>query len=85
MKGSETCQACARLLSRSQWRANDMLKSCPRCSSANGREHVFHRHPEAFGETSARASAADPEGSQSWCTACRGRMPPGGGRRCSEL
>lgn len=85
MKGSKNCTACERALHQAQWRANDMLKSCPRCSSANGREHVFHRHPEAFGETPARATASDPEGTQSWCTACRGRQVAPAGFPCSHL
>ncbi|MDH5935049.1 hypothetical protein AB4584_24230 [Vibrio splendidus] len=48
-----------------------LLKSCPHCSVANGSEHVFHRHPQNFGQTPARVSARNPDGDQSYCIDCR--------------
>ncbi|MFQ6370452.1 hypothetical protein [Shewanella sp. YIC-542] len=47
------------------------FKSCPHCSAANGKEHVFHPYPGAFGKTPARQSARNPEGYQSYCYDCR--------------
>lgn len=83
------CQHCDEPLRFAQHTRDRDLKSCPRCSVRDGAEHVFYESPAAFGTTEARASAAAPEGLQSYCSACRtigGRgspdFPP---RRCSEV
>jgi hypothetical protein len=47
-------------------------KSCPRCSTKNGNEHVYYEFPDAFGVTEKRKSDKHPEGPQSYCIACRG-------------
>ena len=65
------CEACGKPLNRSQRRRGNALKSCPNCSTRDGRQHVYHDYPDAFGETAARATASDPDGPQSWCTRCR--------------
>lgn len=46
-------------------------KSCPRCSTTHGSEHVFHPDPSGFGQTRARVSRNNPDGIQSHCTECR--------------
>lgn len=65
------CDYCNKPLGRSQYSADDTLKSCPRCSQQNGREHVFYATPEAFGITPKRSTSVHPEGIQSHCVACR--------------
>lgn len=69
------CQCCGQRLNVGVLHKYDELgneyKSCPRCSATNGHEHVFHRHPEAFGQTPARVTPANPQGDQSYCVDCR--------------
>lgn len=66
-------------------------KSCPHCSEANGREHVFHPYPNSFGQTEARKTARNPDGYQSYCYDCRGLKKEQmsyvyqNGRTCSSL
>ncbi|MDB4954679.1 MAG: hypothetical protein JWO36_2248 [Myxococcales bacterium] len=89
-KGKETtttpCIACKRPLNRSQYSEDKKLKSCPRCSSKDGREHVFYDYPDAFGQTDARVSEATPDGAQSYCGQCRTNDEPyRGSRRCSSI
>ncbi len=48
-----------------------IYKSCPHCTAVNGSEHVFHRYPAEFTNTSARVTATNPDGHQSYCTPCR--------------
>lgn len=50
-------------------------KTCPKCSKANGSEHVFHRYPESFGTTIARKNYKNHDGHQSYCESCRGLKP----------
>lgn len=64
------CTHCNRPLNKGQY--HEDLKSCPKCSTRNGQEHVFYKYPKAFGTTPKRASARRPEGPQSYCVACRG-------------
>ncbi len=47
------------------------FKSCPNCSTTHGEEHIFHSYPADFGNTSARVTAANPDGHQSNCRNCR--------------
>lgn len=47
------------------------FKSCPHCSDANEKEHVFHPYPASFGKTPARKTARNPDGYQSYCYDCR--------------
>jgi hypothetical protein len=70
---------------------NEKYKSCPHCSDANGGEHIFHKYPESFGKTSARITAKNPDGDQSYCTSCRmlatgeSSLNYKNGRTCSSL
>jgi len=82
-----TCRNCGRSLSYVQWAGVDRWKSCPRCSTRNGTEHVFYRYPEAFGTTPARATYHHPEGPQSYCSPCRGTGEPdlSASRLCSDV
>lgn len=80
------CSTCKRALNRSQYSEGKKLKSCPRCSSNDGREHVFYDYPDAFGQTEARVSDATPDGAQSYCATCRTNdAPMRGARRCSSV
>jgi phage FluMu protein Com len=67
------CQHCGKQLSESQYRKGKQYKSCPKCSSDNGGEHVYYKYPENFGTTPLRASTNSPEGAQSYCYSCRDR------------
>lgn len=66
-------------------------KSCPHCSDANGKEHVYHPYPASFGKTPLRVTARNPDGFQSYCISCR-KLAKGtqshtylNGRTCSTL
>lgn len=69
------CECCGRQLNIGTLHkyddAGNEYKSCPRCSDTNGHEHVFHRHPESFGQTDARVTPRNPDGDQSYCVDCR--------------
>ena len=67
------CEACGKVLNRSQRSRDGKWKSCPKCSSQDGVHHVYYEYPDAFGESDARVTDADPSGAQSYCAACRGR------------
>lgn len=69
------CKNCNRPLNESQYKkiGETTYKSCPRCSSNNGEEHVYYEYPSGFGETEKRASSAHPNGPQSYCVPCRGK------------
>lgn len=81
------CSACSNKLNASQWSADQQWKSCPRCSQANGKEHVFYAYPANFGETEARASASHPNGPQSYCVECRADHTPtfAGAKLCHQV
>lgn len=83
---SAPCAVCNRPLNRSQYSADNKLKSCPRCSTNDGREHVFYDYPDAFGQTDARVSDTTPDGAQSHCATCRTKDDPiRGSSRCSSI
>lgn len=65
------CKRCGKKLSDSQYSKDGKFKSCPKCSTANGEEHVYYSYPEDFGTTLKRASSKRPEGPQSHCESCR--------------
>jgi len=67
----ELCKACNKELNKSQYRKGDKYKSCPNCSTKNGKEHVYYLYPENFGTTPKRASTKRPDGPQSHCESCR--------------
>lgn len=81
------CRHCGEPLNQSQYAQGRTLKSCPKCSTEDGKEHIFYSYPVAFGKSEKRASASIPDGAQSWCTLCRGNDygPRDGGCRCSEV
>lgn len=90
------CDCCSKplnngMIHKSDPSTGESFKSCPRCSNAEGREHVFHSYPESFGQTEARETPRNPEGDQSYCIDCR-RLSKGQmstafsrGRKCSSL
>lgn len=82
------CQHCQEALRQSQYRGNRTYKSCPRCSVANGKEHIFYEYPSKFGTTELRATANTPDGAQSYCVLCRSGSnvgPYSDALRCSQL
>ena len=81
----KVCKVCAKKLNESQWRLGRSYKSCPKCSEANGSEHVFYEYPDNFGTTIHRVTSNNPDGAQSWCYKCRGRGHNFEQKLCSEL
>jgi hypothetical protein len=81
------CKNCAKPLNVSQYNENRLFKSCPRCSTKNGEEHIFYKYPSFFGTTQHRESAKYPDGPQSHCHICRGGNdgPHPGYKKCSEF
>ena len=69
---SKRCTVCGKPLNQSQWDENKKFKSCPKCSTENGEEHVYYEYPENFGTTEKRVSSNYPDGPQSYCVPCRG-------------
>lgn len=67
------CKVCGNPLNQSQYSSDGEYKSCPKCSTDNGEEHVYYKYPENFGTTEKRSSSVNPEGPQSYCIPCRGR------------
>ena len=82
---SIACKYCNEQLNESQYKGK--YKSCPRCSTNEGEEHIFYPYPSAFGTTPKRASSNQPDGPQSYCTNCRssGEGPYVDGKKCSDL
>lgn len=80
------CNNCGKPLNESQYDATGAYKSCPRCSVADGSEHIFYPMGE-FGTTDARSSSVHPEGPQSYCSPCRGdgTGPYPGAIKCSDM
>lgn len=79
------CKHCGIDLDTSKYNVDRTLKSCPRCSRANGEYHVFHHYPANFGTSDKRSSSFSPEGAQSYCTNCRGDNPPQIGILCKDV
>lgn len=82
------CQKCNESLNKSQYRTNagGEYKSCPNCSSNNGKEHVYYKYPVCFGITDKRSSSEHPDGPQSHCTTCRFKKSWSVvGKLCTEL
>lgn len=68
------CVTCESPLNRSLYSIGRDLKSCPSCSQANGREHIFRLYPTAFGRTELRSTEGHPDGAQSHCLECRNSL-----------
>ena len=82
------CEVCNKPLNMSLRRkiGNVNFKSCPKCSSNNGEEHVFYEFPMCFGTTPLRATPNTPDGAQSYCVPCRGdQVSTNPKRLCSEF
>lgn len=81
------CKHCGKALNQSQYAQDGTLKSCPKCSTEDGAEHIFYFYPGAFGQSQKRISTKIPDGAQSWCALCRGDDfgPHQGAFRCSEV
>jgi len=79
------CRVCGERLNIGQFRRDKQYKSCPKCSTENGTEHVYYTYPNNFGITEKRASSIHPEGPQSYCVSCRGRGDTDEEVLCSEL
>ena len=80
-----TCQHCAEILNRGQYSSDRRQKSCPRCSVADGAEHVFYACPDGFGRSEERVTEGNPDGDQSYCYACREMEQPSKKTRCSAV
>ncbi|CAM3211893.1 phage FluMu protein Com [Sporolactobacillus spathodeae] len=82
---SQLCAYCGKPLNEAQSRPE--FKSCPRCSTNDGNEHIYYPYSEAFGTTEKRVTRKNKDGIQSYCTRCRGNDegPHNGAKRCSEL
>lgn len=65
------CSACGSKLNRSRYSRDGHWKACPKCSVAHGTQHVLRPRPDAFGTTAERETTDNPDGIQSYCTACR--------------
>jgi hypothetical protein len=63
------CQNCGLDLKKSIYN-KDGLKSCPKCSVENGKEHIFYPL-ENFGFSDKRITKRNPNGIQSYCKKCR--------------
>jgi len=81
------CAHCQKPLNRARYAAGRDWKSCPRCSTTHGSEHVFWPYPVEFGEIDARVTGKSPSGPQSHCNVCRRELnpPSRAGTLCSEL
>ena len=81
------CRHCGKPLNESQYAQEMTLKSCPKCSVEDGKEHIFYSYPQNFGTSMKRISTKIPDGAQSWCSLCRAEDfgPHFGGIRCSEV
>lgn len=81
------CITCAEALARARRSADEQWKSCPNCSLEDGREHIFYRYPDDFGDTQMTAGEADAGAGDGWCAACRlgGSQRKPRSRRCHSL
>lgn len=80
------CSNCTRPLKISQYSKDGNYKSCPKCSTDNGKEHVFYP-VDHFGYTDLRITGNNPNGIQSWCPPCRGKVDSTSsfGLLCSQI
>lgn len=84
------CRYCGRPLNESQFIEDEngnTFKSCPKCSTIDGGEHIYYQYPFYFGTTEKRISEQHPDGPQSYCQKCRGDIlgPHDGAIKCSDL
>lgn len=82
---SVPCKICGRPLNKAQFSADRQFKSCPKCSTENGEEHVYYKYSEDFRTSEKRVTQNNPDGPQSYCYTCRERGETGDRVLCSEL
>ena len=79
------CKNCLKPLEIAQYSLDGELKSCPKCSTDNGVEHIFYKFND-FGYTEHRVTLNNSKGIQSWCSVCRGRSTSiQTGTKCSSI
>ncbi|SHJ93058.1 hypothetical protein [Paramaledivibacter caminithermalis] len=66
------CRVCNKPLHESQRLTHNgiKIKSCPKCSTLNGKEHVYYEE-HVFGFTDERITHNNTDGIQSYCAPCR--------------
>ena len=86
-KTAAKCTVCGDPLKQSRYAQDGLWKACPKCSAADGEQHVLRPYPGAFGVTTKRETGENPEGVQSYCIHCRQGEDPNreGTRRCADL
>lgn len=69
-----TCKHCNKKLNESIIIEKNGIKykSCPRCSSQNGKYHIFKEYLSGFGITDKRITSNNLDGVQSYCNCHRG-------------
>jgi hypothetical protein len=83
-KTASPCDHCSEPLDAIIVRDEGRWRSCPKCSQADGNEHVLRRSPDAFGMT--KATKGKPEAVQAQCEACRTKQPHrDDGRSCTSF
>ena len=70
------CDHCGKLLKTPTFSAARDWKSCPKCSTVDGHQHVYYEYPSAFGPTEAGAVIDKADVAQGYCVACRGGETP---------
>ena len=83
--GRKKCDHCGKLLRTSTYSAAKDWKSCPKCSTVDGHQHVFYEYPSAFGPTDPTGGGDTSESAKSYCHACRaGETPRVASRACAN-
>lgn len=75
MANMQVCKICGKPLKKTQFSKDMKLKSCPCCSQANGKQHIFYERKE-FSFSKKRITKNSPDGDQSYCTSCRSGADP---------
>lgn len=83
-KTAAPCDHCSEPLDANFSRDDGKWKTCPKCSTSEGNEHVLRRSPDAFGMT--KGTKGKPATVQTNCEACRTKQPHrDDGRTCSSF
>ncbi|MEQ1758609.1 MAG: DUF3553 domain-containing protein [Vicinamibacterales bacterium] len=78
------CAHCVGSLGKSVYAREGTLRSCPKCSTRDGHEHVYYDYPGGFG-TEAKVNGKEPTGVKSHCRACRFKEALRPRARCADL
>ncbi len=78
------CVHCRSSLGKGVYAKEETLKSCPKCSTRDGHEHVYYDYPAGFG-TEAKVNGKEPTGVKSHCRACRFKEALRPRLRCADL